>query len=262
MKQLSLRISRVLMISIIFISIFSCGSKQEMLYFQDEILENYEQPFIRPEISYKPGDVITIDVTGLDLEAVRPFNLPIVSYASSVASAQQDATKQTYLIDKNGEIDFPVLGTLKLEGLTRIEATNQIKEKLKQYIKGNVVVNIRLANFTISVLGEVNNPGTFTILDERVSLAEAIGLAGDLTIYGNRQNVLLIREVNSQKRFAKFDLTSVKSLASLNYYLEQNDVIYVQPNQTRVNSSKYNQNTGVIISAVATLVTIAALIIK
>lgn len=263
MKRLFNFVPKASIMAIVAIICFSsCASKQDLLYFQDEALEGFSQPVIRPEISYQPGDLLTIDVSGLDQESVRPFNLPVVSYQnSSLLSVQQDATKQAYLIDKNGSIEFPVLGPLKLEGLTRIEATELIKGKLEDYVK-NAIVNIRLANFTISVLGEVKNPGTYTILDERVSLTEALGLAGDLTVFGNRKNILLIREVEGQKRFAKFDLTSVKALASPNYYLAQNDVIYIEPNQARVNSSKYNENSAIIISAVATLATIAAILIK
>jgi len=167
---------------------------------------------------------------------------------------------QTYLVDKNGNIEFPVLGTVAIAGLTRLEATALIKTKLEEYVN-NPIVNIRIANFTITVLGEVNNPGTFTIQDEKVSLTEALGLAGDLTIYGNRKNVLLTREVDGKKKFAVFDLTSAKVLASQNYYLAQNDVLYIEPNQSRVNGSRANPNNGVIISAVSTLATIAAIIL-
>lgn len=130
-----------------------------------------------------------------------------------------------------------------------------------EYIK-DPIVNIRLANFTVTVLGEVNKPGTFTVQNERISLPEALGLAGDLTIYGRRDNVFLIREVDGIKRFAKFDLTSINLVNSPNYYLTQNDVIYVEPNNARVRSSSYNQNNYVLISAISTLATIIAILIK
>ena len=148
-----------------------------------------------------------------------------------------------------------------MEGLTRSGANDYLKEQLLEYVK-NPIVNIRLANFTITVLGEVNKPGTYTIQDERVSLTEALGLAGDLTIYGKRDNVFLIRERDGKKQYTKFDLTSIRVLQSPNYYLAQNDVIYVEPNKARIRQSSYNQNNGVIISAVATLATIAAILIK
>jgi len=245
----------------LLLSVFSCASKADLVYFQDESINNFNQPVINPEIRYQPDDMLTINVTNLDPDAVRPFNLPAVSFSLDSGSAQGIARMQTYLLDKNGNIEFPVLGTLSLAGLTRLEATALIKEKLDEYLT-DPIVTIRLVNFNITVLGEVNNPGTFTIADEKVSLTEALGLAGDLTIFGNRKNVLLTREVDGQKKFAIFDLTSAKVLASQNYYLAQNDVLYIEPNKSRINSSKVNANNGVIISAVATLATIVAILIR
>jgi len=202
-----------LIVLITIISASSCAPRTELVYFQDKKLGKFSQPVINPEIKYQPDDMLTIDVSALDPDAVRPFNLPAVSYSESVSSAQGSLKMQTYLIDKDGKIDFPVLGVLKLAGLTRLEATGLLKEKLSEYVK-DPIVNIRLANFTITILGEVKNPGTYTIQDEKVSLTEALGLAGDLTEYGVRKNVLLIREVNGLKKFAKFDLTDVTVLAS------------------------------------------------
>ena len=164
---------------------------------------------------------------------------------------------QTYLVDYNGNIEFPVLGTLHIAGMTRIGLTTMLKEKISEYAK-DPIINIRLINFTVTVIGEVSSPGTFTIQNERISLPEALGLAKDLTIFGKRQNVLLIREVDGRKKFAKIDLTSVNSVSSPLYYLQQNDVIVVEPNNSRIRSSNYNQNNAVLISAIGTLTTIVA----
>jgi polysaccharide export outer membrane protein len=152
------------------------------------------------------------------------------------------------------------LGTIKIGDLSRKEATDMLKEKISEYVT-DPIVNIRLVNFTVTVLGEVNRPGAYTIQDERISISEALGLAGDLTIYGKRDNVFLIREVNGLKKYAKYDLTSINVVNSPVYYLTQNDVIYVEPNNTRVRQSVYNQSNGIIISAIATLATIAAILI-
>jgi len=242
--------------------ITSCGTRKDLVYFQDEVLTEADLNYTQDsELTFMVGDLLTIDVSALDPEVVKPFNLPPVSYNSTVISAQGTLRMQTYLIDNNGNIEFPVLGTIKMEGLTRSGANNFLKERLLEYVK-NPIVNIRLANFTITVLGEVSKPGTYTIQDERVSLTEALGLAGDLTIYGKRDNVFLIRERDGKKQYTKFDLTSIRVLQSPNYYLAQNDVIYVEPNKARIRQSSYNQNNGVIISAVATLATIAAILIK
>ena len=242
--------------------ISSCASRQDLVYFQDEIASENDEQVFNYELVYKTDDMLTIDVSALDPEAAIPFNLSAVSYnTTSVMSAQGTLKMQTYLIDSNGNIEFPVIGTIKLGDKTRTEATAHMKEVLSDYIK-NPIVNIRLANFTITVIGEVNNPGTFTVADERISLTEALGLAGDLTIWGKRDNVFLIRDNNGKKQYAKLDLTSVHVLNSPNYYLAQNDIIYVEPNQAKIKQSAYNQNSVVIISAIATLATIAAIVIR
>ncbi|MBT8266608.1 MAG: polysaccharide biosynthesis/export family protein [Bacteroidia bacterium] len=250
----------ILLLSVIGVS--SCASQKDIAYFQDEPLSNAVEGLPSNfEIRFKTDDLLTIDVSAIDPDVARPFNLPAVSYNANVISAQGNLKMQTYLIDGNGNIEFPVLGTITLGGLTRSEANSLMKEKLSEYIK-DPIVNIRLANFTITVLGEVSKPGTFTIQDERISLTEALGLAGDLTIYGKRDNIFLIREIDGKKRYSSFDLTSINVVNSQSYYLTQNDVIYVEPNRARVRQASYNQNNSIIISAVATLATIAAILIK
>ncbi|MBO6606492.1 polysaccharide biosynthesis/export family protein [Psychroserpens sp.] len=246
----------------------SCASSKDLAYFQDEPLteaSNFDNSF---ELKYKPNDILTIDVSALDPDAVRPFNLAAVMYSNNNAnpgttnlSGNGQVIRQTYLVDPNGNIEFPVLGTLNIAGQSRAEVTEMLKERLKDYVK-DPIVNIRLINFTVTVLGEVNRPGTFTIQDERISLSEALGLAGDLTIYGKRNNVFLIREEDGKKKYATYDLTSINVVNSPVYYLSQNDVVYVEPNGSRVRQSAYNQTTPVIISAVATLATITAILIN
>lgn len=256
-------VNKLLLLALVTLS--SCGSRQDIIYFQDEPLseaiENQNSDF---ELRFKTDDLLVINVSADDPETVAPFNLNVVSTNTSVIDAQGTLKMQTYLIDSNGNIEFPTLGTLNLAGLTRNEANALLKDKLSIYFKEDAppIVNIRLANFTVTILGEVKNPGTYTIQDEKISIPEALGLAGDLTIYGKRDNIKLIREVNGQKKFAKIDLTSVNVLNSPNYYLTQNDVIYVEQNNARVRASSFNQNNGVIISAIGTLATIVAILIK
>jgi polysaccharide biosynthesis/export protein len=252
------KISIILVITVLS----SCASTQEVIRFQDEpianAIENLNSNF---ELRFKTDDLLTIDVSAIDPLVARPFNLPVVSYNPSVINAQGVLKMQTYLIDTNGNIEFPVLGTITIGGLTRGEANSFLKEKLTEYIK-NPIVNIRLANFTITVLGEVNSPGTYTVQDEKISLIEALGLAGDLTIQGRRDNILLVREIDGEKRYTFFDLTSINVVNSQNYYLTQNDFIYVEPNTAKIKSSSYNQNNGIILGAVGILVTIAAILVK
>ena len=263
MIKLNLKYLKTVLYTSIFscIVLTSCTSRKEYIYFQDEPLNETKLIDLVPEIKYQPDDLLTIDVAALDPDAVRPFNLPAVNYSESVISAQGTLKMQTYLIDNNGHIEFPVLGTIKIGGLTRIEATAMMKERLTEYIK-DPIVNIRIANFTITVIGDVNRPGTYTIQDERVTLPEALGLAGDLTNTATRTNLFLIRETNGKKRFAKLDLTSINIVNSPLYYLAKNDVLYVEPNNAKIRSSNYNPNTGIIISAVATLATIAAILVR
>ncbi len=249
---------KALTVLLVIASLKSCASRKDIAYFQDEKNANYSQPVIIYELIYRPSDMLTIDVTALDPETVRPFNLNTVpSNTGSAIESSTTSRRQTYIIDANGEIDFPVLGTIKIGGLNRKEATTLLKTEISKYVK-TPIVNIRLVNFTISVLGEVNNPGLFTIQDEKVTLTEALGLAGDLTIQGRRKNILLIREIDGIKKFSVIDLTSVKSLTTSTFNLIQNDIIYVEPNKARVRAAALNQNNSIIISAISTLSTIVA----
>lgn len=259
MKSINFKLYSAVILLAIFLS--SCASREDIAYFQDEKLGEFTQPMLVYDVVYQPNDMLTIDVSAYDPETVRPFNLTSTPYSEDPISARSNMRMQTYIVDANGFIDFPVIGQVKIGGLTRQEATQMMEEKISQYAKGPLV-NIRITNFTITVLGEVNNPGTFTIQDEKVTLTEALGLAGDLTIYGKRNNVLLIREIDGIKKFSILDLTSIKTLTSSTFNLMQNDVIYVEPNNARVRSSSFNQNNSVLISAVSTLATIVAILIR
>tara|TARA_R110002033_G_scaffold60044_5_gene109935 strand:- start:15448 stop:16224 length:777 start_codon:yes stop_codon:yes gene_type:complete len=234
----------------------SCASRKNIVYFQDEQLQEEQLPSKPRQLTYKPDDILIINVSALDPDTVRPFNLTVSSNNSTNATGVQGNLQlQTYLVNYDGNIDFPVLGTIKVEGLTRTDLTSMLKERIKEYAN-DPIVNIRLANFTVTVLGEVARPGTFTIQDERITLLEALGLANDLTIFGKRKNVLLIREIDGKKKYAKIDLTSINTLNSPIYYLQQNDVIYVEQNRAKIRSSTYNQNNGLLLSAIGTLTTI------
>nr|WP_321244674.1 polysaccharide biosynthesis/export family protein [uncultured Psychroserpens sp.] len=256
------RYIKSIQVVLVLITLSSCASRKDLVYFQDEPLNDQMILDTKFELKYQTNDILTIDVSALDPELARPFNLSAVSNNnSSSLNAQSNLIRQTYLVDPDGNIEFPVLGTFAIGGMTRAQATVKLKETLSEYIK-DPIVNIRLINFTVTVLGEVNKPGTYTVQDERISLPEALGLAGDLTIYGQRTNVFLIREVDGKKRFAKLDLTSISVVGSPLYYLAQNDVLVIEMNNAKVRQSSYNQNSGVIIAAISTLATIAAILIR
>jgi len=251
----------LLVMSLMILS--SCGSKKDLVYFQDEpiINESLSEFDNTHEITYQPNDIITIDVSAEVSESVAAFNLPVVTFDTSTNGLSQPTSlRQTYLLDSQGNIEFPTLGTLKMGGLTRSEATKMLQDKIKEYVN-EFIINIRLVNFTITVLGEVTRPGSYTVNGERISLTQALGLAGDLTIYGKRDNIFLVREINGKKKYAKFDLTSINVVNSPVYYLAQNDVIYVEPNNARIKSSTFNPNTAVLISAISTFATIVAIFV-
>jgi len=252
--------TRFLLISILALVIStSCVSRKKLVYFQDKPLREGLKASTPAQLIYKPGDILTINVSAYAQETVVPFNLTVASSnANNPNGLQANMQIQPYLVDYMGNIEFPVLGTIKVAGSTRTQLTSMLTERIKEYADAPLV-NVRLSNFTITVLGEVSNPGTFTIEDEEITIAEALGLANDLTIFGKRQNVRLIRDVNGKKKFANIDLTSINTLNSPLYYLQQNDVIYVEPNKAKIRSSTYNQNNGVLISAIGTLTTILAI---
>jgi len=204
------------------------------------------------------GDLLFINVSAINPEAAIPFNL----YETPIVQNSVGNTKPiSYLVDDAGYINFPVLGDLKVDGLTTKKLVKKLETDLAEYIS-KPTINIRFANFRVSVLGEVARPGTFQVTNERISIIEAIALAGDLTIYGQRTNVLLVRIENGEKVFIPIDLTSKALFNSPYYNLKQNDIVYISPNKTRVNASTIGPNTSVIISSASLLITLLALIIK
>lgn len=231
----------------------SCVSKKDIVYFQNDTIDQSQVSNSYKTI-IKPDDVLQITITALDVEAVKPFNLAAVTYSTSSNSAIGVAQQQTYLVDTNGEIDFPVLGKLKIGGLTRDELIAFLKNKLEpDYIlKPNI--NVRIANYKITVLGDVQRPGSYPIPNERITILEALGLAGDLNLSAQRNNILVQREEAGKKVQYRVNLLSKKLFTSPVYYLQQNDVVYVEPNYAKIQSASSNSNTSLIISVTAVLI--------
>lgn len=238
----------------------SCGSRKNMVYLQPDstkISTLYEQYVPR----IQKNDILTIVVTAADPKVTAPFN-PVSSMATSNLTQQTDmALRPTYTVNEEGNINLPMLGKVSVAGLTRVEAIEKIRNALGQYIK-DPGVNINFNNFRISVLGEVAKPGSFIMPTERVTVLEALGMAGDLTIRGVRENVMLIREVDGQKTMHRLDLTQQNTLNSPYYYLAQNDVIYVEPNKAQINNSKLGANTNIIISIASLLITVISVLTR
>jgi polysaccharide export outer membrane protein len=203
-----------------------------------------------------------IIVSAEDPEIVMPFNLKTYSVSSinKLDIVRGQETVQLYLVDAQGTIDFPVLGKLKVSGLTRSETLKMLQDKIAVYIK-NPIVNLRVMNFKISVQGEVNLPGSYPVASERITLIEALTMAKDLTIYGKRNNILVIREIDGVKSYNRVDITKADFINSPFYYLAQNDVVYVEPNKNKINGAAIGPNTGVIISISSLLITLITLII-
>lgn len=215
---------------LIFLS--GCGSTRNLVYFNDlqntnkytEEIKNKVEPKIQPD------DQLSITVSSLNPESNILFNSGVMPSASGAATGGTTTGRPTegYSVDKDGFINFPVLGKIQLAGLTKEQATTKMTAEITKNIK-NPIVNIRFLNFRITVIGEVNKPSTFLVPSERVNILEAIGLAGDLTAYGKRENILIIREQNGIRTATRVDLASRAILNSPDFYLQQNDVIYVEP---------------------------------
>ena len=244
----------------------SCQSYKKVPYLQDvEAVERTVQQENLYDAKIMPKDLLTIVVSCTSPELAVPFNLTVASPAS-VATGNSSLTTQPvlqpYLVDNEGKINFPVLGELKVGGLTKKEAEQLIVEKLKPYIKETPIVTVRMVNYKISVLGEVARPGTFTISNEKVNLLEALAMAGDMTVWGVRDNVKLIREGNSGKQeIVTLDMNSAETILSPYYLLQQNDIVYVTPNKAKARNSDIGNSTSLWFSATSILVSLASLLV-
>jgi polysaccharide biosynthesis/export protein len=245
----------------------SCVSRKEIVYFQglEEAGERLEQNQNK-SLAIKPNDLLTISVSAPEQAAAMPFNLPVVgmpqgSGVEASLTVQGRQQLQTYLVARDGKIEFPVLGEITVEGLSTQELASKLKKDISEFVQ-DPIVNVRITNFQVSVLGEVNRPGTFDVTGEHLSLPKALGLAGDLSIYGERSNVLVMREVGGKKIYKYLDLTNPEILDSPFYYLQQNDVVYVEPNSAQRQSASYNRNAGVYISIASVLVSLAVLLTR
>ena len=196
-------------------------------------------------ILIQPKDMISIIVSSGEPKLAKMFNLPIASYqaGSEMESYGSQQRLIGYAVDNNGNIDFPVLGTLKVGGKTRWEVSNMIKNRLiDQRLVNDAIVTVQFMNFKISVMGEVTSPGTYSIEGDKITILQALSLARDLTIFGKRDNVKVIREQNNERMIYELDLRSKDLFNSPAYYLKQNDVVYVEPNKVRAGQSTINEN--------------------
>ena len=249
---------------LLFYTLASCTAHKNIPYLQNHyMIDSIQQIPVLYDARIMPKDLLTIVVSCSEPELAVPYNL---TAPTSVITAQSRSTTtqpslQSYLVDNEGYIEFPSLGLIKVGGLTKGETENMISEKLRAYID-DPIVNVRLMNYKISVIGEVNKPGMFTVANEKVNVLEALALAGDLTIYGLRENILLVREeADGKQKSIVLNLNDVHLVFSPYYYLQQNDVLIVTPNKTKARNAGISTSTTIWISITTTLVSIASLLV-
>ena len=247
----------------------SCGTVKDIAYFQNKAINQPEKIDKHAGIVIQPKDMLSISVSNRNPELAAMFNLSLVQSTPGSEMGGASGGQQRmlgYVVDNNGCIDFPVLGVLNVAGLTRWELSEMIKNRLiKDGLLTDAVVTVEFMNFKVSVLGEVNSPDTYTIQGDKVTILQALSLAGDLTIYGMRENVSVIRERNGERTFYQVNLCDVNLFKSPAYYLQQNDVIYVEPSAERARQSTIDDKnlrlTSIALSASSLLMSIASLIV-
>jgi polysaccharide export outer membrane protein len=250
---------------ILSILVFSCATKDDVVYFNGMDSTNNTIGLDSYSPTYHIDDELIIIVNALDAEAARPFNKQVVTVPQTVSGrvpaldAMGRQRLMTYRVDPDGNVNFPVLGKVKIAGLNRQQAMDMLQEKLTDYIK-DPIVDIQTVNYRITVLGEVARPGTYTVQNERITIIEAISLAGDLTIYGERENVLVIQDYDGKKTYTRVNLKSDELFSSPVYYLSQNDVVYVEPNKTRARNSAIGPQTGIILSAIGLVISLTSIV--
>ncbi len=238
--------------------IFSCASKKDVIYFQDSSelnLEHIEKEF-QPIIEV--NDILYITLSSVNQEVLEPFlRIKQVQLSNNVYNSNSGLGG--YLVNVDGNISFPILGEIKVEGNTRQYIENFLKTEITKYVK-DVVVDVRIMNFKVTVIGEVKKPGVFPINDERVTLNEALAMAGDLTVDANRHAITIIREENDVQKVTNIDLTATDLYNSPYYFLKQNDLVYVQPSKKGVVKTGFVSDISILLSIVSVLLSTVILI--
>lgn len=245
MKQFSF-ILRSCAAALVLMAFVSCSTYKNINYLQDLQADRETKIEVNKGILIQPKDMISIIVSSRSPETASMFNLPIVSFQAANSSTNTSSQSILgYSVDNEGCIDFPLIGRIHVAGLNRWELSKMVKEMLvERGLIKDPVVTVNFMNFKISVMGEVAAPGTYTIDGDKITLLEALSLARDLTIFGRRDNVTVIREQNGQRITYQVDLRSTDLFNSPAYYLQQNDIIYVTPNRVRAGQSTINENTA------------------
>lgn len=258
---------KTLLFLLLVVALASCSSYKDVPYIQNpEVVNQFEGELPLYDAKIMPKDLLSITVNTTDPNAAAPFNLTVQTPYNAALSEIRTTTQpslQQYLVNNEGTIDFPVVGRLKVGGLTKNQAEDLIRKKLAPYLKETPIVTVRMANYKISVLGEVARPGSFTVSNEKINVLEALAMAGDMTVYGIRNDVKLIREdAQGHRQIISMDLTDSDFILSPYYYLNQNDIIYVTPNKTKAKNSDVGTTTSMLISGTSILVSLASLLVN
>ena len=250
----------------VFFTLFlvSCGSYKNVPYFQNSDEVDFSKSQFLYDARIMPKDVLTITVNTTNPDAASPFNLTVpTTFNNQTRSTYSQALLQNYLVDNDGCIDYPVLGRLQVGGLTKSACEQLIHDKIVPYLnqRENPVVTVRMSNYKISVLGEVARPGMFNVSNEKINILEALAQAGDLTIYGVRDRVKLIREdANGKKEMHTLNLNDANLISSPYYYLQQNDIVVVEPNKVKSQNSSVGSMTTLMFSATSILISLTSLL--
>lgn len=267
-------VPKLLFVILTFILFTACNASKEIPYLIDAgkvaVLNDSDIPAPISDPVFQVGDLLVITVNANTPEAASPFNLPLVPAGSTsynpssvqISSYVSAGNLQNFLVDTKGDIVMPIIGKIHVAGMTKSGLTQALKAKIyPRYIKEEPIILIRFANYNVSVLGEVARPGSFIIPNEKISIFEAIALAGDLSIYGRRDNVLLIREGVSGRETIRLDLRDKRLVNSSYYFLQQNDVLYIQPNEPKSRSSALSTAEVLSVSLVGTLISLTSLMV-
>ncbi len=259
-RQMSIALS--LLAAIVLLG--SCSSTKDVAYFQNSNEVNLDSSQVLYDARIMPKDILTITVSTTDGDAAAPFNMTVnTTLTQSSRSTYSQPLLQSYLVDNEGNIEFPKVGVVHLGGLTKSQAEKMIYDKIKPYMSDseNPIVNVRMSNYKISVLGEVTRPGMYTVSNEKITILEALAQAGDLTIYGVRNNVKLIREDSTGKKSIHvLNLNDASLINSPYYYLQQNDIVYVEPNKVKAQNSSVGSMTTLWFSATSILISMTSLL--
>ena len=248
----------------LLVTISSCSSTKNVAYIQNSDLVNLEKSSYLYDARIMPKDQLTITVSTTDPEVAAPFNMTVpTTYSVNQRSTYSQPMLQSYLVDNDGYIAFPIIGIIKVGGLTKSEAEQMIEEKIRPYVSESEdpIVTVRMSSYSISVLGEVARPGSYQVSREKINILEALAQAGDLTIYGVRDKVKLIREdAKGKKEIHTLNLNDANIINSPYYYLQQNDIVYVEPNKVKAQNSSVGSMTTLWFSATSILISLASLL--